>query len=131
MRIPPAILVLGLLVSAAGATSGGAGAHAGDPAGAARPAFHVTTNRDGLPQSAVTVLALDGDGYLWAGTQDGAAGFDGREGAGVRPLGPGAVVHRAGRSFDPGETGNFQHLGIPRVPPEGIAGEEAARHVRA
>jgi arginase len=53
-----------------------------------------------------------------------------REGAGLRPLGPGAVVHLAGRSFDPGETGNFQHLGIPRVPPEGIAGEEARERLR-
>src|SRR3954447_6207613 len=48
-----------------------------------------------------------------------------REEVALRPLNPGAVVHLAGRSFDPEETGNLQHLGISRVPPAGIAGEEA------
>ncbi len=54
-------------------------AYAGDPTAAARPAFRVTTNRNGLPQSSVTALAFDHDGYLWAGTQDGAAMYDGRK----------------------------------------------------
>lgn len=53
-----------------------------------------------------------------------------REGAGLRPLDRGAVVHLAGRSFDPEETGNFQRLGIPRVPPAGIAGEKAREQLR-
>jgi len=53
-----------------------------------------------------------------------------REGVGLRSLDRGAVVHLAGRSFDPEETGNFQHLGIPRVPPEGIAGEAARERLR-
>ncbi len=43
-----------------------------------RPVFRVTTNRDGLPQSSVQGLVFDRDGYLWAGTQDGAAVYNGR-----------------------------------------------------
>ena len=43
-----------------------------------RPVFRVTTNRDGLPQNSVQGLVFDRDGYLWAGTQDGAAVYNGR-----------------------------------------------------
>jgi len=32
---------------------------------------------DGLPQNSVTALAQTHDGYLWVGTQDGLARFDG------------------------------------------------------
>src|ERR1035438_786488 len=32
---------------------------------------------DGLPQNSVTALAQTRDGYLWVGTQDGMARFDG------------------------------------------------------
>jgi arginase len=53
-----------------------------------------------------------------------------REGVGVSPLDGGAVVHLAGRSFDPEETGNLQRSGVGRVPPEGIAGEEAREILR-
>ncbi len=53
-----------------------------------------------------------------------------REGAGVRPLAGGAVVHLAGRSFDPEETGNLQRLGVDRVPPAEIAGEEIRELLR-
>jgi arginase len=53
-----------------------------------------------------------------------------REGVGLRPLDPDAVAHLAGRSFDPEESGNFERLGILRVPPEGIAGEEARERLR-
>src|SRR3954469_5759234 len=53
-----------------------------------------------------------------------------REEVALRPLNPGAVVHLAGRSFDPEETGNLQSLGIDRVPPAGIAGEEARELLR-
>lgn len=49
-----------------------------DPAGNGRLAFRITRNRDGLPQNSVQALAFDGKGYLWAGTQDGAARYDGR-----------------------------------------------------
>lgn len=53
-----------------------------------------------------------------------------REGVGVSPLAGGAVVHLAGRSFDPEETGNLQRLGVDRVPPAEIAGEEAREILR-
>jgi len=43
-----------------------------------RPVFRVTTNREGLPQNSVQGLAIDSTGYLWAGTQDGAAVYNGR-----------------------------------------------------
>ena len=42
------------------------------------PYFKVTNNRDGLPQNSVKAIAIDNYGYLWVGTQDGAAFFNGR-----------------------------------------------------
>jgi arginase len=53
-----------------------------------------------------------------------------REGVGLRPLDRGAAIHLGGRSFDPEETGNLQRSGVDRVPPEGIAGEEARERLR-
>src|SRR3954469_24472006 len=53
-----------------------------------------------------------------------------REGVGLRPLDGGAAIHLGGRSFDPEETGNLQRSGVDRVPPEGIAGEEARERLR-
>ena len=35
------------------------------------------SSRDGLPQNTVNSLAKSADGYLWIGTQDGLARFDG------------------------------------------------------
>ncbi len=43
----------------------------------AQPAIRSYTDQDGLPQNSVLALARDRDGNLWAGTQDGAAYFDG------------------------------------------------------
>jgi len=43
-----------------------------------RPAIRVFTDQDGLPQNSVECLAMDARGYLWAGTQDGAARYNGR-----------------------------------------------------
>ncbi len=43
-----------------------------------RPALRVFTDQDGLPQNSVECLAMDARGYLWAGTQDGAARYNGR-----------------------------------------------------
>src|SRR3569623_1151943 len=40
-------------------------------------AAHVFTARDGLPQNAVMALARDGVGFLWVGTEQGLARFDG------------------------------------------------------
>ncbi|HQR39424.1 MAG TPA: ATP-binding protein [Blastocatellia bacterium] len=49
-----------------------------DLAELARPASRIFTTRDGLPQNTVQALAFDRRGYLWAGTQDGAARYNGR-----------------------------------------------------
>ncbi len=43
-----------------------------------RPALRVYGSEQGLPINTVESLALDAQGRLWAGTQDGAAVFDGR-----------------------------------------------------
>ncbi|HNB71316.1 MAG TPA: ATP-binding protein [Acidobacteriota bacterium] len=46
------------------------------PAG--RPAFRVFTDRDGLPENTVRKIVFDQRGYLWVGTLDGAACYNGR-----------------------------------------------------
>jgi signal transduction histidine kinase/CheY-like chemotaxis protein/ligand-binding sensor domain-containing protein len=50
----------------------------GDPVEYGRPNLRVFTDKDGLPQNAITSLVFDRKGYLWAGTKDGAARYDGR-----------------------------------------------------
>jgi signal transduction histidine kinase/DNA-binding response OmpR family regulator/ligand-binding sensor domain-containing protein len=42
------------------------------------------TDRDGLPQNSVEEVLLDQKGYLWVGTQDGAAYYNGRRWAQVK-----------------------------------------------
>ena len=42
------------------------------------PAMRVFTDRDGLPQNSVEEILIDKKGYLWVGTQDGAAYYNGR-----------------------------------------------------
>jgi serine/threonine protein kinase/ligand-binding sensor domain-containing protein len=42
------------------------------------PAAKVFTDQSGLPQNSLTAVVTDHDGFLWVGTQDGAARFDGR-----------------------------------------------------
>src|SRR4051812_39152701 len=54
-----------------------------------------------------------------------------REAAGAVPLAPGHVIHLAGRSFDPLEIGNFDRLGLARVPPDRIASEETRERLRS
>jgi arginase len=54
-----------------------------------------------------------------------------REAAGLIPLDPGRVIHLAGRSFDPLEAGNFERLGLARVPPDRIASEETRERLRS
>ena len=49
-----------------------------------RPAIRVYTDQDGLPQNAITALAFDSNGYLWVGTKDGAAYYNGRRWTTVR-----------------------------------------------
>ncbi len=43
------------------------------------PSYHITvwTAEEGLPQNSVTSIVQTGDGYLWAGTFNGLARFDG------------------------------------------------------
>ncbi len=48
-----------------------------------RPYFRAYDTRSGLPQATVMALAFDAGGLLWAGTQDGAAWFDGERWHGV------------------------------------------------
>ncbi len=49
-----------------------------DPARSGRVAFSHFTDRNGLPQNAIQAMAFDRKGYLWVGTQDGAAYYNGR-----------------------------------------------------
>lgn len=50
----------------------------GDVSAAGRPASRTFTSRDGLPQNSLMSMAFDRRGYLWVGTQDGAATYNGR-----------------------------------------------------
>jgi hypothetical protein len=55
-----------------------AGAGDADPASRGRLAFSHFTDHNGLPQNAIQAMAFDHRGYLWVGTQDGAAFYNGR-----------------------------------------------------
>ncbi len=57
----------------------GALATASDPFPLGRLPLRVFNDRDGLPQNSVEAMALDAQGYLWIGTQDGAARWDGQK----------------------------------------------------
>ena len=70
------------LALALGAASLGAGVDV-DPLLLARPSVRTYTERDGLPQATVHAISFDRDGFLWVGTQDGAARFNGRAWASV------------------------------------------------
>jgi serine/threonine protein kinase/ligand-binding sensor domain-containing protein len=50
-----------------------------DPADLGRPAFRLFTGKNDLPQNAVQAIAVDHKGYLWVGTQGGAAVYNGRK----------------------------------------------------
>jgi len=54
-------------------------APSGDVFDLAHPAVRGFTDREGLPQNTVHAIARDALGYLWVGTQDGAARWNGRE----------------------------------------------------
>ncbi len=55
-----------------------------DIADLGRPAIRLYTDQDGLPQNAITALARDSSGYLWVGTKDGAAFYNGRRWTSLR-----------------------------------------------
>ncbi len=63
-------------LAAAGSGAGDRAPH--DVFELAHPAVRVFSDRDGLPQNTVHAIDRDAIGYLWAGTQDGAARFNGR-----------------------------------------------------
>jgi len=52
---------------------------AGDVLDLAHPAVRTFSDREGLPQNTVHAIARDAQGYLWVGTQDGVARWNGRE----------------------------------------------------
>jgi ligand-binding sensor domain-containing protein/signal transduction histidine kinase len=60
--------VIGLALAVGGSVS---------PAGAERLAIRTFTATDGLPRDQVTALLADSRGFLWVGTQEGLARFDG------------------------------------------------------
>src|SRR5688572_21452163 len=66
-------IILLLLLSAA------AQSFAADITDLGRPAIRVFSIKDGLPQNTIQAIAIDQKKYLWAGTQDGAAYFNGRK----------------------------------------------------
>lgn len=49
-----------------------------DPMIAGRPYCRLFQDIDGLPQNTIHALVVDRQGSLWAGTQDGAAAYDGK-----------------------------------------------------
>ncbi len=49
-----------------------------DPAFFGRYNLRIFTDKDGLPQNTVQAMTFDRNGYLWVGTQDGGAVYNGR-----------------------------------------------------
>ncbi len=128
---------------------------AGAPAWALDPARKVDeytiarwTMEDGLPHNLVHTISQDADGYLWAGTWEGAARFDGRrftpydagtvqglEVEGVRAItphpqggmvlslgrvGPGVLRFHQGRwQRLPGQAGTLADVSVLRFGPDG------------
>ncbi len=74
----------GLVVALLAATASGGVRHGApepdalDPFERGRYAVRTFRDTEGLPHNTVHALALDSNGFLWVGTQDGAAFFDGR-----------------------------------------------------
>ncbi len=81
------------------------GSAAADPLVLARPSVRSWTERDGLPQGTVHAIAFDRQGFLWVGTQDGAARFNGREWTPVDM--PGRAVSNFVRAVLPGRDGSL------------------------
>lgn len=49
-----------------------------DAARLGKPAFQIFTDHEGIPQNSIMTMAIDRDGIVWVGTQDGAAYHNGR-----------------------------------------------------
>lgn len=70
LRSLPAVLLLGGLLAS--------GLHAlGQPRTASQFVQTILTDKNGLPQNSVNAIAQTTDGYLWFGTEEGLARFDG------------------------------------------------------
>ncbi len=91
-RATPLILFLAMLLGSFGLADGverpnGDAAPPAPASGVARDgvlrraisSFRVFDGRDGLPQNTVKAIAFDRNRYLWVGTQDGAAFYNGRK----------------------------------------------------
>lgn len=50
-----------------------------DPVGSSYHSFLHFRDAEGLPQNTIHTITLDHTGYLWTGTQDGAARYDGKQ----------------------------------------------------
>jgi diguanylate cyclase (GGDEF)-like protein len=70
---------LGVALAALAPAGAAQPAPRGDAFDLAHPAVRSFTDREGLPQNTVHAIARDALGYLWVGTQEGAARWNGRE----------------------------------------------------
>ena len=71
----------------------------GSPAGTADYLIDLWTSDNGLPDSSVTAIAQTPDGYLWIGTYNGLARFDGVQFVTFDPFNTPALKHaRCGRA---------------------------------
>ena len=69
----------GLLAAALSQAASPAPPEMADPLAFSKVSMRVFTDRDGLPQNSIEALVYDRAGYLWIGTQDGIARYNGRE----------------------------------------------------
>jgi len=74
-----AAAALGAVLVASAQAGAAQPGRSGDVFDLAHPAVRAFTDREGLPQNTVHAIARDALGYLWVGTQDGAARWNGRE----------------------------------------------------
>jgi len=65
----------------------------GSPVGTADYLIDLWTSDNGLPDSSVTAIAQTPDGYLWIGTYNGLARFDGVQFANFDPLNTPELKH--------------------------------------
>jgi signal transduction histidine kinase/ligand-binding sensor domain-containing protein len=101
-----------LLVAALGPAAAALGAQAVQPP---RPEYAVTawTTAEGLPQSALSNVRLDGEGYLWIASNTGLSRFDGDTFIDY-PRVPGAGLAVAARSPVPDGAGGFWYIAADR-----------------
>lgn len=77
MRSVHGWLLAAMLAALAVLACAGAAAAGGSPALVETPRLRMYGVADGLPSSSVNAIAQDAQGYLWLGTDDGLARFDG------------------------------------------------------